>query len=233
MPLGLVARHLFTTSNLRLIDDPLEWSQVAEEMGVRPQGMRLIRQVHGVDVAVARAGRAGGGERPEADIVIGDDPETALGVRVADCAPVLIADRRLGAVGAVHAGWRGTVKSAAAVAVRAMEQAFGSRPEDLIAAVGPCLGPCCGEVGPEVVEEFQSAGHPDADLGRWFTTGPTARPYLNLWRANRDQLARAGVPPSQIHVAEICTKTHASLLHSYRAQGARAGRMVGVIRPRG
>jgi polyphenol oxidase len=232
VPLGAAAGHFFTVANLRLTGDPSEWQQVAGEIGVPPDALRLIRQVHGVDVSVVHAGSAGTPDRPTADIVITADAAVAVGVRVADCAPVLIADRSRGAVGAVHAGWRGTLHSAAAVAVRAMERSFGSRPEDLIAAVGPCLGPCCGKVGPEVVEEFRAAGHSAPDLARWFTAGPTPRPYLNLWAANRDQLERAGVPPPQIHVAEICTKTHPTLLHSYRAHGARAGRMVALIRAR-
>jgi YfiH family protein len=226
-----VARHLFTTANLRLTDDEREWAAVADRMGVGPERLRLIRQVHGVDVAVARAGENAPAERPQADVIISDDPTAAIGVRVADCAPVLLADRRLGVVGAAHAGWRGAVQGAAVTAVEAMTRQFGSDPADLVAAIGPCLGPCCGEVGPEVVSAFEAAGHSAAEVGRWFTPGPGGRPYLNLWAVNRDQLAAAGVPASQVHVAEVCTKTHAGLLHSYRA-GERAGRMAAMIRAR-
>lgn len=212
-------------------DDPA-WHAVAGRMGVGPENLRLIRQVHGVAVAVVRAGTTDGWSRPEADVIVSDDPAAAVGVRVADCAPVLIADRRQGVVGAVHAGWRGTMQGAAAVAVKAMGEQFGSRPRDLVAAIGPCLGPCCGEVGPEVVDLFQEAGHARRELERWFTDGQSGRPYLNLWTANRDQLEAAGIPAAQVHTAEICTKTHAVVLHSYRAHGPAAGRMVGVIRAR-
>lgn len=208
------------------------WDTVASRMGVAAERLRLIQQVHGVSVALARAGSAAAWPRPEADVIVSDDPDSAIGVRVADCAPVLIADRRQGVVGAVHAGWRGTMKAAASVAVKAMGEHFGSRPRDLVAAIGPCLGPCCGEVGPEVVDLFRDAGHAPRDLARWFAPGETGRPYLNLWNANRDQLERAGIPSSQIHSAEICTKTHAAVLHSYRVQGPGVGRMVGVIRAR-
>jgi YfiH family protein len=231
-PLDAVAPHLFTTGNLRLMEDDPAWHAVAGRMGVAREGLRLIRQVHGVGVALVRAGTAGGWSRPEADVIVSDDPEAAIGVRVADCAPVLIGDRRQGVVGAVHAGWRGTMNGAAAVAVRALGEQFGSRPGDLVAAIGPCLGPCCGEVGPEVVELFREAGHAPGELNRWFAPGESGRPYLNLWSANRDQLEGAGIPSSQIHTAEICTKTHAAILHSYRVHGAGAGRMVGVIRAR-
>ena len=231
-PLSHVAPHFFTTGNLRLVEDDPAWHAVAERIGVQQEQLRLIRQVHGVEVAVAKAGATKKWSRPDADVILSDDPAVAIGVRVADCAAVLIGDRRLGVVGAAHAGWRGAVKEAAAVAVSSMAQHFGSDPRDLVAAVGPCLGPCCGEVGPEVVDAFRDAGHTPRELNRWFAPGESGRPYLNLWNANRDQLTRAGIPPSQVHAAEICTKTHATLLHSYRAQGAHAGRMVGVIRAR-
>ncbi len=230
-PLERVAGHVFTTANLRLIDDEEEWRAVARRMEVEAAEVRLIRQVHGIDVAICRAGDGPPQTRPEADVIISNDPSVAIGVRVADCAPVLLADRRRPVVGAAHAGWRGTVKGAAPTAVRAMVDTFGSDAADLVAAIGPCLGPCCGEVGDEVVDAFRKAGHADADVTRWFAQGRSGRPYLNLWTANRDQLIRAGVPAAQIHVAELCTRSHASLLHSYRA-GERAGRMAAMIRAR-
>lgn len=204
---------------------------MAGRLAVEPAEVRLIRQVHGIDVAICRAGDASPPTRPEADVIVSNDPSVAIGVRVADCAPVLLADRRRPIVAAAHAGWRGTVKGAAATAVKAMVETFGAEPAELVAAIGPCLGPCCGEVGDEVVEAFRQAGHDQADVTRWFAKGGSGRPYLDLWTANRDQLARAGVPAAQIHVAALCTKSHASLLHSYRA-GERAGRMAAMIRAR-
>jgi len=228
--LGTIADHLFTTANLQLVDDAGEWNAVAARMGVGEEKLRLIRQVHGADVAVGSDGEAVHAQRPRADIVISDDPGVAIAVRVADCAPILLADRRLRAVGAVHAGWRGTARGAATRAVRAMTETFASDARDLVAAIGPCLGPCCGEVGPEVVAEFRAAGYAGVDLERWFSAGPGLRPYLNLWRANRDQLEMAGIPAAQIHAAGLCTRSHPSVFHSYRAQGRRAGRMAGIIR---
>ena len=245
MPLQSFAQHLFTVGNLQLRDNADEWQAVAAEMGVSRGEVLLIRQVHGAATAVARAStrfarsgqpfdtlRAGPSEwtMPEADIIVSDDPAAAIGVRVADCAPILMADTRTGAVGAAHAGWRGTVQSAAVACVRSMHREFGTNPTELVAAIGPCLGACCGEVGPEVVEAFRQAGHDDTSLRRWFSDGPRGRPMLDLWQANMDQLAAAGVPAERIHVAGICTKTHAATMHSYRAAGAAAGRMLGVIR---
>jgi hypothetical protein len=229
-PLAEIALHLFTVGNLQLREDPGEWSAVAAAMNVRTEDLRLIRQVHGAAVAVARLGNPAPWTPPEADVIVSDDPAVAIAVRVADCAPVVIADRRLGVVGAVHAGWRGTMQNAAAQGVRSLRQEFGSDPSDLIAAIGPCLGPCCGEVGPEVVDAFGAAGHAEGTLGRWFSIGAGGRPYLDLWQANRDQLVDAGVPDASVHVAGLCSRTYTGLMHSYRAHGARAGRMLGIVR---
>ena len=88
------------------------------------------------------------------------------------------------------------------------------------------------EVGPEVVQAFIDAGHNATSVERWFSTGASGRPYLDLWRANADQLAAAGVPREHIHVAGLCTRTYPDVFHSYRAAKEQAGRMVGVIRAR-
>lgn len=228
-----MAPHLFTAGNLRLDPNSREWDGVAGMLGVEAGGIRLIRQVHGVAVACARKAAAVGWTTPDADVIVSDDEAVAIGVRVADCAPVLIADRRIPVVAAAHAGWRGTMQAAAAHAVQALREEFGSDPRDLVAAIGPCLGPCCGEVGPEVVDAFREAGHDDITIDRWFTSAPGGRPHLDLWRANRDQLERAGIPAEHIHLAGLCTKTHSAHLHSYRVAGPGAGRMVGAIRVNG
>src|SRR5688572_19459400 len=137
VPLEPFAQHLFTTGNLQLRDSAAEWGGVAAAMGVSSNNVLLIRQVHGAAAAVARRGRAAEWSMPEADVIVSDDPGSAIGVRVADCAPILMADTRTGAVGAAHAGWRGTVQSTAAAAVRAMRHEFGTKPADMIAAIGP------------------------------------------------------------------------------------------------
>lgn len=232
VPLADVAPHLFTIRNLELRDNPLEWAAVAGDMRVAPDAIRLIRQVHGAAVAVARRGGPTW-PRPEADAVVSDDPSVAIGVRVADCAPVLLADARRGVVAAAHAGWRGTALAVARAAVRAMQEHFGTDPADLTAAIGPSLGPCCGEVGQEVVDAFRAAGHGEPAIERWFATGPSGRPYLDLWTANRDQLVAAGVLPGRVFAAGLCTRTWPGHFHSYRLEREKAGRMLGIIRARG
>lgn len=196
--------------------------------GVPRAGLRLLNQVHGS--AVVRADAASEPGRPTADGVITNDPSVALVVRVADCAPLLMADTRTGAVAAVHAGWRSTMQSIGPGAVAAMTRAYGTSPADLVVALGPSLGTCCGEMGEEVVEAFAAAGHDAATLQRWFIREPGRKPHFDLWTANREQLERAGVPPHAIHVAGLCTRNYPDVFHSYRARGAGAGRMAAVIR---
>ncbi len=245
-PLGAVAPHVFTSRQLELRGTTdataREWAAIGQGLGVAGTDILRVHQVHGADVIVVRAG---GGRPwppdapPRADILIADDPTMALSVRAADCVPILIADRRTGAVAAVHAGWRGTCASAGPAAVRALEQHFGARPTDLIAAIGPSIGPCCYEVGSKVVDAFAGAGHPRHHITRWFPTEAvrgeprTRMPIvLDLWAANCDQLVLAGIPEGQVHVAALCTATHNDTFFSYRREGEAAGRMAAVIRRR-
>ena len=230
-PLMNVARHCFSTRQLAIdpvrTDGTARWNDLAHALGIELQGLVRLRQVHRTAVYVADENLPDPdfpGNRPEADIAISNDPSTALTIRVADCVPILLADRHSGAVAAIHAGWKGTAAGAAMVAVDALRSQYGSTPSDVIAAVGPSIGPCCYEVRRELAGHFTS--HPEADT--WFSRH--AKPHLDLWRATRDQLARAGVPAAQIHVSALCTFDHAELFHSYRRDGLNAGRLVAAIR---
>jgi YfiH family protein len=227
-PLLRYADHFFTTGNLTLRDDPSEWDAVAALAGVAPSSLRLLHQVHGNDIVIADPDPTAA--RPTADGAVTDDPALALVVRVADCAPLLMADTRRGVVAAVHAGWRSTMSSIGPAAIATMSRVYGTRPGDVLVALGPSLGTCCGEMGDEVVEAFRAAGHAADTLDRWFVREPGRKPHFDLWTANRDQLERAGVPPDAIHVAGLCTRTYPDAFHSYRARGAAAGRMAAVIR---
>jgi hypothetical protein len=227
---ALPAPHLFTSRDLVLRDDDAEWRAVSASLGVPRERLALLKQVHGIHYVLVRRGGRLPPDRPKADIVVSDDPSVAIGVRVADCAPVLLYDRARGVAGAAHAGWRGAAARASASAVRAMQQEFGSHPSDILAAIGPCLGACCGEVGPEVVEAFRAGGADAASIDTWFRPGAGDRSFLDLERANRDQLEHSGLHPDHIYVSGICTKTHHGRLHSYRADHVAAGRLLGAIR---
>ena len=226
-----MADHFFTAAAIELRADEREWAQVAALAGVSPAHLRLLDQVHGNEIAVTRRGDNQPWSRPRADAVASDDHTVALVVRVADCAPILIGDRRLKVAAAVHAGWRSTMQRIGPAAVAALTREFGSRPSDLVVALGPSLGACCGEMGDEVVDAFKADGHSESDLARWFDRQPGRKPHFDLWRANRDQLEAAGARPEAIHVASLCTKTFPEAFHSYRAKAAAAGRMAAVIRP--
>jgi YfiH family protein len=229
-PLFQVARHCFTSTELKLEGAKGDggWAQLARSLGVEIDALVRLRQVHGVDVFEVEKKAEWNpafDKWPQADIAVTANPSMALSVRAADCVPILLADRRSGAVAAVHAGWRGTAAGAAIVAVRALAGRFDTKPGDVIAAVGPSIGPCCYQVGLELIPRFD-----DHAAGHWFSHARDAKPHLNLWRATRDQLAGAGVPDTQIYVCELCTSDHPSLLPSYRRDGQRAGRLVAAIR---
>ena len=236
-PLEAVAPHCFTTRDLALDgvrdEDAGSWQVLSRSMGVEIDRLVRLRQVHGAEVYVARRDvgttlptsfSPAYDAWPEGDIAISDDPSVVLSVRAADCVPVLLADRHGRAVAAVHAGWRGTAAGAVIVAVRALAERFHTKPADVVAAVGPSIGACCYEVGTDLAGHFSA----HAEAPRWFSND--VRPRLDLWSATRDQLLRAGVPATQVHVAALCTFDHPALLHSYRRDGARAGRLVAAIR---
>ena len=228
-------------------DTDSAWAEVAAALD-RP----IVRahQVHGADLLVRRAGDPPLTALPDADIIVSNDPTVAIAIQTADCVPILIADRRTGAVAAVHAGWRGLAAGVPRVTVEALAREFGSHPADLIAAAGPSIGACCYEVGPDVRRRFEEARWPESTMSRWFFTRPQPtmsnpsmaglraelRPghwYFDSGRAASDQLESAGVPRDQIFVAELCTASHPRALCSYRRDGADAGRIAGAIRARG
>jgi YfiH family protein len=223
-PLEDIAPHFFTTRQLQL-SSSADWQQVADAVGA--EELAILTQVHGRTVITASRGMG----HPDADVLVGNDPEMALTIRAADCVPLLIADRATGAVAAVHAGWRGTAAGAATAAVEALSRDFGSRPHDLVAAIGPSIGACCYQVGSELVDAFAAAGHERYLVDRWFSTPREGGLRLDVAGANRDQLVLTGVPEEQIHVAGLCTAMHLDVLTSFRAEKEKAGRIAGVIRP--
>lgn len=180
-------------------------------------------QVHGARAAVVGA-RDRGRKIPNVDILLTRDPAVVLAMHYADCVPVLLTDPGRRAVAVVHTGWRGTAAGAAAEAVRALASAFGSRPGDLVGAIGPAIGPCCYEVDAPVAAALAPWPWRDAVLepageGRW---------RLNLWEANRRQLADAGVPAGAVGVAGLCTACHPGLFFSHR-RDRRTGRMGALV----
>jgi YfiH family protein len=183
-----------------------------------PHGLLLLlKQVHGATVHSAPWQG-----RPEGDAAVSEQPGLLLGIETADCRPVLSAAPVRRVVAAAHAGWRGTAQGVAAAAVEALVRG-GSRPEDLLAALGPANGACCYEVGPELQEAFGM---------EWDTLtrpGPRGRPHLDVRKANRRQLERAGLGAGNIVSVDDCTACRPELYYSYRREGPAGGRMISYI----
>ncbi len=177
----------------------------------------LLKQVHGTRVVEAPWDGT-----PEADASCAEGRGLLLGIETADCLPVLLVDTRRNSVAVAHAGWRGT---AAGVAVRALDAlvAHGSRPAEVLAALGPSIGACCYEVGDEVAAAF------GAEAPFVLRPGPRGRAHLDLRQANRRQLLRAGLREETVVGLDECTRCHAELYHSYRRDGRGAGRMISYV----
>ena len=209
-----------------------------------------IRQIHSSVLVLCGGKGAVAGRLCKGDGLMTDQPGVLLGVQTADCIPVLLADRKRRAVAAFHAGWRGTVKRIVETGVGRMRLEFGSRPEDLIAAIGPGIGLCCYSVGEEVLSEFESQFAYARELFREvYSTDPVRTKYpmlfltqrapghssigpslhLNLIEANRRQLLDAGLKARSIQLAGGCTNCHTDLFFSHRASKGHAGRMMSVI----
>src|SRR5262249_12481216 len=158
----------------------------------------------------------------EGDAAVTSIPGIMLGVLTADCVPILIADSGGKAVAAIHAGWRGTAARIAETAAIRLTEKFQIDPSELIAAIGPHIGPCCYEIGEEVAGEI-------ADRNAILRRPEWTKPHLDLATANRQQLSKAGIPEEQIETSSLCTKCRADLFHSYRRDGKRMGHMLSVI----
>ncbi|HSY99753.1 MAG TPA: peptidoglycan editing factor PgeF [Terriglobales bacterium] len=181
------------------------------------------------------------------DASITNRPGLLLAIQTADCVPILLVDPKKRAIAAIHAGWRGTLARIAAKTIGKMQMHFGTNPRDLLAAIGPSIGPCCYEVGTEVATQFLSQ-FPDAPTYfDEFRTGDEPNPIqwlnmmppghqpppkgvlLDLRKANRSQLLAAGLRLQNIHTIDLCTACRPDLLFSYRKQGPQSGRLMSVI----
>ncbi len=190
------------------------------EMNIPPENVAFTRQVHGDNVHEARSA----GTYEACDALVTNGPGVFLTVSVADCLPVLLFDRVTKSVGAVHAGWRGSRSAIVARSVEMMRRRFHASPETMLAYIGPAAGVCCYEVGEEVAAAFGST-YVQRTKGR--------KPHLDLKLVNRTLLIEAGLLAANIEVSDACTICQAGLFHSFRRDGQRSGRMLGVIGIRG
>ena len=214
--------HGFST---RLSGSFLDWPsdrEIAKIFGVSGCGTAMLRQVH--SNGCVRADRPWGPERPEADAVVTDRPGIMVGVRTADCYPILLADARRRAVAAVHAGWRGTVAGVVPAALEEMAASFGTRPRDVEAVIGAGIGPCCFEVGPKVANQFPGElverRRPKPHVNR-------RRAFVDLPAAVESQLVEAGV--ERIASVGECTNCEIYTYFSHRGELGKTGRMLAVV----
>ncbi len=160
------------------------------------------------------------------DAVITDVPGVAIAIGTADCLPVLIGDPARAAVGAVHAGWRSAALGLPALTVRRMGERYGSRPDELVVALGPAIGPCCFEVGEEVIGGLAaSAPAPE----RWVVRAPGRKPHVDLALATQLALEAAGVRAAAIEHVPGCTRCDGARFFSFRREGAATGRQLSAI----
>lgn len=196
-------------------------------LGFRPETpLVFVSQVHSDKVITVNQMPSRNALAGEADALLTALPGVALAIQTADCVPILLLDPVRRVVGAVHAGWRGTVARIAGKTVRRMIADFGSRPADVLAAIGPSIGPCCYEVGREVLAEVETAFPGGEPLYR---TSGQGRGWLNLWAANERDLQETGLTKQNICLIRRCTACECETFFSYRASGGITGRMAAVI----
>jgi YfiH family protein len=203
--------------------------------------------LHQIHSDVVRTFESAPTKQCKGDAIGTKTPGLLLGVRTADCAPVLVVDPKKRVVAAIHAGWRGTLQRIVTKSIGQMQMEFGCNPKDLLAAIGPTVAGCCYEVGTEVASQF---GAKFTNAGEFFDelrTGDEPNPLqwlnmmppghqpppknviLNLPKANKLQLLEAGVPEKNIYVTNLCTSCDVGQLFSYRKERNRSGRLLSVI----
>jgi purine-nucleoside/S-methyl-5'-thioadenosine phosphorylase / adenosine deaminase len=221
-----MAPHLFTTRQLQFRDEsvPRDYARLGQVLGVAGDHIVRVRQVHGRTVLTADAATVAT-DLVEADAIVGRDVGRVVSVRTADCVPILLADRGRRLVAAIHAGWRGTVAGVAAATVELIE-ALGVPAADLVAAIGPAIGPCCYQVDDLVHTRFTDGW---SRAPAWFVADGDGHWRLDLPAANAAQLIDAGLRPDAVHQSGQCTAHQPGRWHSHRRDGADAGRMVAAI----
>lgn len=213
-------------------------------LGASAFSLVALKQIHSDVIHLFKASAA---EPCRGDASATNRPGLLLAIQTADCVPILLADLKKRAVAAVHAGWRGTLQRIVAKTIGKMQMQFGSKPADLLAAIGPSIGGCCYEVGTEVASEFRSQFSNPSDWFDELRTGDEPNPLqwlnmappghqpppknvlLDLRKANRAQLLDVGLREQNIVVSDLCTACRRDLLFSYRKEAATTGRLMSVI----
>lgn len=211
------------------VGDDLKRVRANRNLSIEALGRRLdsifdVWQVHSADVICANAPRPDSESVRQADIILTDKPELTLYMRFADCVPILLHDLRKGVIGIAHAGWKGTLRDVAASAVHTMQKQYGSDPADIVAGIGPSIGPDHYEVGADVILQVM---HKFGDESEKVLKSHNGKIHFDLWKTNRILLERAGV--GRIEIAGICTACNTQDWFSHRAEKGRTGRFGALI----
>ncbi len=235
--LGGLSTGIYTSMNLSFTrgDNPETVRQnfdlFCTAVGVESRNAVVAAQEHHTVIYNATAADRGRGvwrERGYTDIdgLITDEPNVVLFTQYADCVPLFFVDPNRRVVGTAHAGWRGTVAQIGAVTVERMCKDYGCHREDILAAIGPSIGPCCFEVDEPVYREFATLSAFTSACVR-HTKGDKF--HIDLWQTNRNILLAAGISQQHITVTDLCTKCHADVFWSHRVTGGRRGSLAGCI----
>lgn len=203
-------------------------SILARAFGASVEKLVTVKQVHGVDLLAIDSPNPDYSHffKLECDGIVTNQPGVMIGITVADCVPVLFLDPKNKVVAALHAGWKGTAGRICRKGIDAMREMFGCKPSDILAAIGPAIGPCCYEVDAPVMEEFKRNGlgfdafAVERGEGKW---------GLDLSLANKVQLLEAGLSEKNIETADTCVSCEKNLYFSYRRDKGETGRQMGFI----
>lgn len=232
--LGGVSRPPFATLNLgRTVGDSEDavqenYTRICCTLDIAEDSFVTGYQVHSDHVAVVGPDEKGA-LLPTTDALVTDSPEISLTLRFADCVPLLFFDPVRRVVGLAHAGWKGTVNRIGSKVIEVFQTAYDSRPSDIIACIGPSIGPCCYQVGDDVIQHVEEAFLTASDL---LIPQQDNSVHLDLWAANRHQLETLGV--TKIEEAEICTVCHRDEFFSHRGDKGLTGRFgafVALLKP--
>lgn len=244
-----IVRHLFSTRiggvsigryksmNLSFLngdtrENVLEnYRRLCSCIGIATESLVLSRQTHTDNIKIVDKNDCGTGiYKPsftDIDGLITNSPSVALVTQYADCTPLLFCDPVKRVIATSHAGWRGTAKEIGKKTVQKMSLAFGCEPNNIIAAIGPCIGNCCYEVDEPVFKEFSKLSY--LDMSKIFTEKPNEKYMLDLVEANRQILVHSGIKERNIDLSDICTCCNCDMLHSHRATGGERGNLAAII----
>ncbi len=208
-------------------------TKLAKSLHISTQSFTTSNQIHGTNITIAGSEERGSGAVDNStaikasDALITDQENICLLIFIADCVPVLLYDAQKSIIALIHAGWQGTVGLITKKTVYQMQSYWGCKAQDIISAIGPSIGPCCYQVGPEVISRVRKAYPKEDHLIR--SISDTGKGYFNLWEANRIQLLDCQIPEKNIEVAHLCTQCHSDIFFSSRKDNGHTGRFAAGI----